>query len=478
MKGRVFLVGLVVALAGCTAATPEQSVVNSAVDAVGGQAKIQAARTLTIEGEGTNYNLGQDMVPGASGQKFNVTGYRRHVDLASGRVRMEQTRTPAFAYFAGPAPQKQIQGLDGDVGYNVQPNGTAAQLTSAASQDRKKELLHHPLTILRAALDPASKLSNALTAGTDRSVDVTTPAGVTATLTIGSDGLPKSVATKTYHANLGDVVITTEFADYQDVGGLKLPTRMATRTDDFTTVEVRATNQALDGDVGNLAMPTGATAAPASTVNVAVEPVGAGVWLLAGQSHHSLLVEFNDHLTLIEAPQSEARTLAVIAKARELRPNKPLTEVVTTHHHFDHTAGLRAAVAEGLTVITHAGNKAFVEEMAKRPHTIQPDALAKSPKPVTVRTVDSEMELKDASMSVMLYHVAGNPHSDTMLMAYIPKVRAIVQVDAFSPGSQAQPYAANLIENITKRKLGVDRVVALHGGMVPMAELMKAQPKS
>ena len=68
-----------------------------------------------------------------------------------------------------------------------------------------------------------------------------------------------------------------------------------------------------------------------------------------------------DHLTLIEAPLSEARTLAVIARARELKPGTPLTQLVTTHHHFDHTAGLRAAIAEGLTIITHEGNRAFVD---------------------------------------------------------------------------------------------------------------------
>jgi hypothetical protein len=38
-----------------------------------------------------------------------------------------------------------------------------------------------------------------------------------------------------------------------------------------------------------------------------------------------------------------------------------------------------------------------------------------------------------------------------------------------------QPYAANLIENITKRKLRVDRIVPLHGAIVPYAELTKTQ---
>ena len=105
-------------------------------------------------------------------------------------------------------------------------------------------------------------------------------------------------------------------------------------------------------------------------------------------------------------------------------PGKPLTHLVTTHHHFDHTAGLRAAIAEGLTVITHEGNRAFVETMARRSHSRQPDALTRNAKNVTVETVGADRVLNDATMEVDLYHVAGSPHSDTMLMAYIPKARA------------------------------------------------------
>ena len=127
----------------------------------------------------------------------------------------------------------------------------------------------------------------------------------------------------------------------------------------------------------------------------------------------------------------------------------------------------------GLTVITHAGNKEWVEHMARRPHTIQPDILAKNVSRLNVETVDAEREFKDQSMTVMLYHVAGNPHSDTMLMAYIPRDRILIQVDAFSPGSPVQPYAANLLENIQKRNLRVDTIVPLHGAVAPMAELVK-----
>ena len=105
---------------------------------------------------------------------------------------------------------------------------------------------------------------------------------------------------------------------------MQLPARLTTKTDDFTTSEMKITTCTVDGDTGDLAAPADAVKAPAITgpppATVAVEELAKGVWYLAGGSHHSALVEFADHLTLIEAPQNETRALAVIAKAREVVP--------------------------------------------------------------------------------------------------------------------------------------------------------------
>jgi glyoxylase-like metal-dependent hydrolase (beta-lactamase superfamily II) len=274
------------------------------------------------------------------------------------------------------------------------------------------------------------------------------------------------------------VVLSTHFADYQDVSGVKMPTRVTTKVDDFTTAEMRFTRQTVDGNAGDLTAPAAASSAPAQAgpppANVVPEQVAPWIWLLAGQSHHSVLLEMSDHLLLIDAPQSEARTLAVIAKAKELRPGKPLRSIITTHHHFDHTAGIRAAIAEGMTIVTQSGNKAFFEAMGRRPHTLAPDVLARAPKSVSVTTVDSELVLNDGPAPVALYHVAGNPHSDTMLMVHIPSEGVLVEVDAFGPGAAVNPYAANLLENITTRKLRVERIVSLHGGMASFADLTAA----
>ena len=163
-----------------------------------------------------------------------------------------------------------------------------------------------------------------------------------------------------------------------------------------------------------------------------------------------------------------------IAKARELQPNKPLTHVVNSHHHFDHSGGLRAAVSEGLTIITQSGAAPFYKEAVTRAHTIAPDALAKNPKPLKLETVDDEMVLKDNTMTVNLFHISGSPHADTLLMAYFPKERILVEADVFNPGAAVTPFAPNLMENIKKRNLKIDRIVPLHATIAPYSDLVKA----
>jgi glyoxylase-like metal-dependent hydrolase (beta-lactamase superfamily II) len=467
---------LLAAAAGCASPTTEQQFIEAAAERLGGRDRVLAVRTLVLEGVGTQFNLGQDMRPGANGQTFTVTGLKRQIDLAGHRMRTELTRTPNFAFFQGPAPQRQVQGLDGEIAFNVAPNGNAARLVDQATEDRRADYYHHPLVLVAAALAPGGAIANVRTEADERRADISTPDGRRLVMALNASGEPTRIESRSYHPNLGDVTLSTQFADYQQHAGLRLPRHVVTKVDDFITAEMRFAAQRVDDAPDDLSVPAAAASAPApapAAPNVVVEPVAPGVWLLAGQTHHSALIELSDHMMLIDAPQSEARTLAVFAKARELQPDKPLTKVVSTHHHFDHTAGIRAAVAEGLTIVTHSGNRAFVEEMAARPHTIVADVLSRKPKPAVVETVEDERVIEDTAHTVALYHVAGNPHSDTMLMVYLPAERVVIEVDAYSPGFQTHPYAANLVDNIVRRKLRVDRVVPLHGAIVPFADLLE-----
>ncbi len=468
----------VVLAASCSRATPEQQIVNDAATAMGGADAIRAAATMVIEGEGTQYNPGQDVTPSATGQTFTLTNYRRAVDLSAGRARTEFIRQPNFTFFQGPQPQPQVQGIDRAVGYNVAANGDAARIPDAAAADRRAELYHHPLVAVRAALDPMATHANPRVEGSESLVDVTAADGTAFTLAIDTVGkLPTRVVTRAYNTNLGDVVMSTTFEDYMASGGLQLPARLTTRMDDLTVQEIRAASATVGGDAGNLAAPEAAASAPAVSgpppVKVAEERIAPGVWYLTGGSHHSVLIEFSDHLMLVEAPQNATRALAVIARAREIVPGKPLTQLVNSHHHFDHSGGVRAAIAEGLTVITHEGNAAFFEEIARRPHTIVPDALAITPRDLTIETVGSDgREYGDSTMTVNLYPITG-AHSETMLMAYLPRQRLLIEVDVYNPGNPVQMFAGGFLETVKNRNLRIDRIVPLHANIGTYAQFVK-----
>jgi len=266
---------------------------------------------------------------------------------------------------------------------------------------------------------------------------------------------------------------------------VKLPMRIVQRIDGrWTLSDIRLTTARINADVGDLAAPAAVRAAnpPVPTVNVTVDTLAPGVWLLAGQSHHSVAIEMGDHMLLVEAPQNEARTLAVIARARELRPGKPIQAVINTHHHFDHAGGIRAAMSEDLRIITHSGNVAFFRDLAGRRFQIVEDELSKQPTRPTSRVqgVATRRVLRDSTRTVEIHHIRGNAHAGTLLMVYLPAERLLIEADVYTPpaANVASPppaiFAPNLVENIDRLGLRVDRIVPIHGRVVPVSDLRAA----
>jgi glyoxylase-like metal-dependent hydrolase (beta-lactamase superfamily II) len=451
-------------------------IIEDAVAAIGGRDRVLAVRTLTIEGYATNPNLGQQMTPESELLLWMIPDYARRLDLVNGRMELAVTRRPAFPAVFDNA--RAVQRLDGDVAYNLAANQPRpARLAAQVTRDRRIEMLHHPLTALRAALDPSSTVGNRRTSAAASSVDITTARGDAITLSVDAQGRPLSVRSMAYHPNLGDVTRVTTFGAYENLDGLRLPKRLVTTIDRWTEWDVAVMKHTLDADL-NLAAPDetrGSAAAPAAPPqNVPVTELAKGVWFLTGAGVPSLVIEFADHLALVEVPVSEARTQAVIAKAKELVPGKPLTQAIVSHHHFDHTAGLRAAVAEGLTIITHRVNEAWFREMVKRKHSIVVDALARTPKPLKIVSFDDAHTLRDAAMEVQLVHLRGSTHGDGLLAVYFPRQRLYAEADVWNPGAQIQPHVRSLDEDIRRRGLQIDRIVPLHGQQPqPYAEFEK-----
>ena len=217
-------------------------------------------------------------------------------------------------------------------------------------------------------------------------------------------------------------------------------------------------------------MPAGAAPSPQG-IEVKTQRLADGVFWLTGGTHHSLAIEMKDYIVLVDTPNGEARASAVLAKAKEMIPGKPIRYVVAMHHHWDHMGGIRTAIDEGATIVTHASNRAVLERAASAPHTINPDRLARSRKPLKLQTVGAEGELTEGLRTVKLYLMTGFDHTDDMLMVYLPKEKILAEADAYSPPQTPTTplvapkvsYAAALYDNVKRLNLSVATIVPFHG---------------
>jgi glyoxylase-like metal-dependent hydrolase (beta-lactamase superfamily II) len=226
------------------------------------------------------------------------------------------------------------------------------------------------------------------------------------------------------------------------------------------------------GGGGRPGGPGGGAPAAAPAMMVTAEKLGDGLYRLTtgGGSYDSVIVEFKDYIMMLEAGQPEARALAYIAETKKMYPNKPIRYVMNTHPHSDHTGGLPAMVAEGATIITHKNNEEFFERALNTPRTLLTDTLAKNPKKAKVETVSDKKVYSDGTRTVEFYHVPGAPHSNGLLIAYIPKEKVLFQGD-FSlptkPGEPANDHVKALAPVLKKLNLPFERYINVHASAAP-----------
>jgi glyoxylase-like metal-dependent hydrolase (beta-lactamase superfamily II) len=152
-------------------------------------------------------------------------------------------------------------------------------------------------------------------------------------------------------------------------------------------------------------------------------------------------------------------------------PGKPIRYVVAMHHHWDHMGGIRTAIDEGATIITHESNTSLLRRAATAPFTITPDRLAASRKPLELETLRSEKTISDGTRTIKLYTMTGFDHTDDMLLVYLPAERILAEADAYTPPATPDtpliapkaPYARALYANIQRLGLDVQTIAPFHG---------------
>jgi glyoxylase-like metal-dependent hydrolase (beta-lactamase superfamily II) len=478
----LLLVVLVCGAAVRPAAQDGSAVIEAASKAMG----TSTLQSIQYTGTGSVNPTGQQYAPQGPWPRFTVTNYNALLNLTVPAMRQELVRIddqyPPRGGGAGGYNPQTFQGgirpIPGDIIQNTNVDGR--------TQAGALNLWLTPHGFLKGAA-ANSATARVSTAGgkkvvTFRAFDKFTIAG-----TLNQQNLVERVETRMDVSFTGDTLFEGIYSDYKDFGGVKFPGHLVIRQGGFPILDITVAsvmpNSQAAMQVGNGPAPQ-PPAAPAP-IQVKAEKLGEGVWFLGPAAPASTLVEFNDYVVLIEGPGSDEKTVSTLAEVRRMFPAKPVKYLINTHHHADHSGGIRAFVAEGIPLITHESHKRYYEQVIfKAPHTLNPDRLARNPKPLVLETVKDKRVISDGRMSLEIHLLKDSPHAEGLLVVYIPSEKLLVQADAFHPRPGAPPLPApspltiNMVDNVSRLKLDVQRVLHVHGGVDSYATVLKAGGRS
>jgi glyoxylase-like metal-dependent hydrolase (beta-lactamase superfamily II) len=438
-----------------------QTLIHNAVKSLGAT----DLKTLEYSGSGYSFSFGQNPNPNMPWPKFNAKSFTKGINYESGASTQKLVRTQA----ENPPRGGGMQPLIGEQTQNQ-------VVDSNSPWTARAQIWITPHGLLKAALSNNATVKSTKVGGKKLDmVSFTAENKYKVNGFLNERGEVEKVETWVDNAVLGDVAVEVSYSEYKDFNGLKFPTRIVQKDGGYPVYDLTITEVKPNVEVTIQPNP------PATPPVVATEKIADGIYNIAGGgATASVAVEFADFVTVLEAPLSEARSLAVIEEVKKIIPNKPIKYLVNTHHHFDHSSGLRTYVAEGSIIVTHDVNKAFYQKTFATPHTLNPDKLELSKKKAVIESFKDKKTITDGVRTIELYHIAGNLHNDGIIMIYFPKEKILSVCDMFpripadAPVPETiSPFATNLLENIDRLKLDFDVILPFHGTVTNKAELMR-----
>lgn len=507
---------------GSVPGTTAQDAIEAAAEALGGAARLRGLRNITLQGyaQYAYQNGGGNIspLPGAPLKLIAANDYRRIYDLENGRMYHQERRNDLFPFanYGGHSFALARQGLDRAQAYNINAQGQVNM--GGDARDRRMWMHTNPVTAVRAVLTGAATVSNRRVENGLTLVDLTLREGDRMTLAIRPpQNLPMWISWIGPNQNLGEITYTTHFYGYEPFNGVYLPMGYTTNID-WRNIEYKklyVDGYRVDTDIPDLSVnatfppaPLGGTLAgppqlgagtleqrpniqtlvPQVTpgqgrgraggppaANAQPQPIGVinvarGVWRFAGGT---IAIEFKDHIVLYELNGSNQRVRQVVQQAHQLVPGKRATHVIWSHHHFDHSSGLRQAVAEGLTIISRRDNGVIFQEMASRRAPNFPDDLERNFQPLKFVPVDDHLRLSDETMTIDIYHVIDNNHLADGVFVYIPEHKIYIEADVLTAAEELQWWGDSWLANIAYRKLDVEKVVPVHMDIMTYEEAVR-----
>jgi glyoxylase-like metal-dependent hydrolase (beta-lactamase superfamily II) len=442
-----------------------KTVVESAAKAMG----VENLGSVRYSGSGVNFALGQAPNPTSPWPKFNVKLYERVIDFDAGATSQTMTRTQG----ENPPRGGGQQPLVGEQ-TQTQTNGFKEPWAS------QFEVWVTPVGFLKGAMSNGATVQPKVVSGKKYNVvSYLIDKKYKLNGYIDDQNTVEKVETWVDNPVLGDMPVEATYSDYKDFHGLKFPSKIVELQGGYPVMDLTITD-ANRNVMAGVQQPAKDAVLTNPAFGVDEQLVAEDVYYFTGGTHHSVIVNFNDYVVVIEGPLDEARSSAVIAEVKKLYFNKPIRYLVNTHAHFDHAGGIRTYAAEGATILTYQMNKPYYEKTFAMPRTLAPDKLAQSKKKALIEAVAEKRVLTDGTHTIELYHVP-NSHNDGMLIAYLPKEKIVVEADLYTPGAvnaptpnPVSPYTVSLVENLDRLKLDYEKILGLHGRLATRDELLKA----
>lgn len=462
-------------LAGCASTTPDPQALLRQADLALGASSLQ---TLRYSARGTGTTFGQAFQPGNAWPALSYASFTRTIDYGRAAMREDFARSRAEPTGGGALPLMG-QGEQRASAFSLGEQAwTLAGATATPSLVSVDDRVHALWTTPHGAIKSAQQHGASTGTRSDGGASYSTfswrvPGRMEATAWVDAQGRITRIDSRMPHPVLGDAEFTTHFSDYRAFGPIHFPMQIR-QTQDGRPVFDLQVQEVQPNAPADIVLPDNVRSTTAE--RVLSEQVAPGVWFLFGGSHNSVAIEMSNHVVLVEAPLYEGRTAAVFAEVKKLLPGKPIRTVINSHHHFDHAGGLRAAVAEGASLVTSQQAKPYFERVLAQGSRVRPGAGAvRAPE---VFGVQSRREFVDGDRRFEVHEITGSVHAQGFLMVYLPKEKLLIEADAYTPAApNTAPPAVpngnhvNLVQNIERLGLQVERILPLHGRVVPIGEL-------
>lgn len=500
------------------------STADKAFAGLGSEEAVTALTSFSVQAQGTRLMIGEGFDPDdESGTVSAFTSTTTH-DLANDAFRIEWDRD--YFFFVGSLAYTEV--INDNLGYvkgsdlvlaPPNPEALAAMPSDRMAAIRKEQRLLNPLLILRdVAATPAMATEGgpALLDGVvhERLVVEDAVSDITLYINPNNGQIDKLETWENDHLRR-DVLVEVFYADWQANGDVNFPGTVFL-TYDGEVLHAETRTFVANAEVGDVSIPTtGIEPAPAfdqaaadrgahshqyllqflslgipntgvqSTVTAVPldneDPAQARLFHLLGDSHHSLAIRQADGVVIVEAPLYPERSQAILQWVEtQFGEGTQVTHVIVTHHHFDHTAGLREFAAAGAQIVVHEDARVFFEGIFRANSTVVPDTLSMTPdaQPKIVSVPDDgSFELEDTNATVRALSM-NSSHAKDMTLIYVDIAgsQTVFISDIFSPGFPADPRAAGeVLAAIESNELAVAHIAGGHGvGTATLQQLQDA----